>query len=135
MVLLSTCLNAQTKAGNLDTMQHSRYYTCPKHPEIVNHEPGKCPKCGMDLSLSAKEKMKAGVVKNYKCPVHMDVYQHDPGKCPKCGKKLTLSPKEQMKAEVMKTYTCTMHPGISLNKDGVCPKCGKNLIEKKIKKT
>jgi hypothetical protein len=24
-------------------------YTCPMHPEIVRHEPGTCPICGMDL--------------------------------------------------------------------------------------
>ena len=25
-------------------------YTCPMHPEIVYNTPGKCPKCGMDLT-------------------------------------------------------------------------------------
>jgi hypothetical protein len=24
-------------------------YTCPMHPEIHEHKPGHCPKCGMDL--------------------------------------------------------------------------------------
>lgn len=24
-------------------------YTCPMHPEVVTSEPGKCPKCGMNL--------------------------------------------------------------------------------------
>ena len=24
-------------------------YTCPMHPEVQQHEPGKCPKCGMTL--------------------------------------------------------------------------------------
>jgi hypothetical protein len=24
-------------------------YTCPMHPEVVSHEPGQCPKCGMHL--------------------------------------------------------------------------------------
>ncbi len=24
-------------------------YTCPMHPEVQENEPGKCPKCGMDL--------------------------------------------------------------------------------------
>ena len=24
-------------------------YTCPMHPEVVANQPGKCPKCGMDL--------------------------------------------------------------------------------------
>jgi hypothetical protein len=24
-------------------------YVCPMHPEVVSHEPGHCPKCGMAL--------------------------------------------------------------------------------------
>jgi hypothetical protein len=24
-------------------------YTCPMHPEIIQHKPGRCPKCGMQL--------------------------------------------------------------------------------------
>jgi len=25
-------------------------YTCPMHPEMVRHAPGRCPKCGMTLT-------------------------------------------------------------------------------------
>ena len=130
-LLSSTFILAQTKGGRVDTAQHVSYYTCAMHPDIKMTQPGKCPKCGMMLSLSKKEEMKADAVKNYTCPMHMDVASHDPGKCPKCGKKLNLSPKEQMKAEVVKLYTCPMHPEVALNKDGVCPKCGKELVEEK----
>ena len=130
-LVASSCVFAQTKAGKADTTQHATYYACPSHPDVVNYEPGKCPKCGMELTLSPKEQIKASVSKNYACPVHLTVTSHDPGKCPKCGKKLNLSPKEQMKAEAVKLYTCPMHPEVSLDKDGVCPKCGKELIEKK----
>lgn len=127
----SSCLFAQTKADKIDTAQHATFYTCPMHPNYVSHQAGKCPTCGMELSLSTKEQMKANVTKNYTCPVHVEVAQHDPGKCPKCGKALTLSPKEQMKAEVVKLYTCPMHPDVALTKDGICPKCGKAAVEKK----
>jgi hypothetical protein len=24
-------------------------YTCPMHPEVISHQPGRCPNCGMDL--------------------------------------------------------------------------------------
>lgn len=131
LLIASPCIFAQTKAGKLDTTKHATFYSCPKHPEVTGHQPGKCPKCGMELSLSGKEQMKANLFKNYTCPVHLDVTKHDPGKCPKCGKKLNLSPKEQMKAGVMKIYTCTMHPQVALDKEGNCPKCGKALVEKK----
>ena len=25
-------------------------YTCTMHPEVIQNKPGKCPKCGMDLT-------------------------------------------------------------------------------------
>jgi hypothetical protein len=31
------------------TEQKQIKYTCPMHPEVVKNEPGKCPKCGMNL--------------------------------------------------------------------------------------
>lgn len=127
-LISSPCLFAQTKAGKIDNAKHATFYTCPMHPEVVKHEPGKCPQCGMELNLSSKEQMKAITAKNYTCPVHLDVVSHDPAKCPKCGRKMNLSAKEQMKAEVMKTYTCPMHPEVALDKDGNCPKCGKALV-------
>lgn len=27
----------------------SPVYTCPMHPEVLQNEPGRCPKCGMEL--------------------------------------------------------------------------------------
>ena len=130
LIAFST-LFAQTKAGKVDKSPKYALYTCTTHPEVTGHKPGKCPKCGMALSLSKKEEMKAEQLKNYTCPSHTDVISHTPGQCPKCGKKLNLSSKEQMKAEVTKVYTCPMHPEVALTKDGVCPKCGKELVEKK----
>ncbi|MCX6967588.1 MAG: hypothetical protein NTZ46_07375 [Verrucomicrobia bacterium] len=26
-------------------------YTCSMHPEVISDKPGKCPKCGMNLTL------------------------------------------------------------------------------------
>ena len=130
ILISSTYIFAQ-KAGKVDTTKHLTIYTCTMHPEMTAHEAGTCPKCGMELTLSGKEKMKASLSKTYVCPLHFEVTSHDPGKCPKCGKKLNLSKKEQMKAEVMKLYTCPMHPEVALDKDGNCPKCGSALIEKK----
>ena len=124
-------LLAQNKAGKTDTTVHASYYTCAHHPGVKSDIAGKCPICGMTLSLSGKEQIKAATTKNYVCPVHLDVTSHDAGKCPKCGKKLHLSAKEQMKAEIAKVYTCPMHPSIALDKEGNCPKCGMSLVEKK----
>ena len=35
----------QTKTVKQSTVK----YTCPEHPDVVKDQPGKCPKCGMDL--------------------------------------------------------------------------------------
>ena len=86
----------------------------------------------MELSLSKKEEMKAGVTKNYICPTHLDVSSDVAGTCPKCGKTLKLSGKEKMKAEVMK-YSCPMHSDVTSQKAGKCPKCGMSLT--KVKKS
>jgi transcription initiation factor IIE alpha subunit len=126
----SITVSAQEKAGKKDTTQHVALYTCPMHPNVTSDKPGKCPQCGMDLSLSTKEEMKKEVTKNYTCPVHTDIVSAKPGKCPLCKKKLVLS-KEEMKMEVMKTYTCSMHPDVTSDKPGKCPKCGMDLTIKK----
>jgi FtsP/CotA-like multicopper oxidase with cupredoxin domain len=57
-------------------------YTCPMHPEVVNDEPGHCPKCGM--RLLARE----APATTYACPMHPDVVSEEPGHCPDCGMKL-----------------------------------------------
>ena len=36
-----------TGAGDAGTS--SVVYTCPMHPEVTSTEPGRCPKCGMNL--------------------------------------------------------------------------------------
>lgn len=45
--------NGKKTTEAADTTSNERMakgqYTCTMHPEVVKHEPGKCPKCGMDL--------------------------------------------------------------------------------------
>jgi ssDNA-binding Zn-finger/Zn-ribbon topoisomerase 1 len=65
-----------------------RYY-CPMHKDMMSSKPGKCPKCGMDLNLSKKEKMKMETMKIYTCPMHANQTSNKPGKCPACGMKMT----------------------------------------------
>lgn len=33
-------------------MAEQQNYTCPMHPEIQQQRPGKCPRCGMQLTQS-----------------------------------------------------------------------------------
>ena len=60
-------------------------YACPMHPEVTSDKPGKCSKCGTDLTKSKKEQMKMEVMKIYTCPMHPEVTSDKPGKCSKCG--------------------------------------------------
>ena len=38
-----------TPGGNPGPGIATETYTCSMHPEVITNEPGKCPKCGMDL--------------------------------------------------------------------------------------
>ena len=67
----------------------STTYTCPMHPEIEQHGPGPCPKCGM--ALEPKGLPAAETKTEYTCPMHPEIVQDYPGSCPKCG--MALEPK------------------------------------------
>ena len=86
---------------------HTEKYTCPMHPEIIMDEPGKCPKCGMNLvpvsetehshtegqhshkhhhvhsTTVTSERQK----EQYYCPMRCegDKKYAEPGNCPVCG--------------------------------------------------
>jgi FtsP/CotA-like multicopper oxidase with cupredoxin domain len=57
-------------------------YTCPMHPEVLQDEPGCCPKCGMKLLATEAAPIA------YTCPMHPEVTSDKAGRCPKCGMKL-----------------------------------------------
>jgi len=118
-------------------------YTCPMHPEVVQSEPGSCPKCGMNLEprevqtepAHDHEHMAHAAAVEYTCPMHPEVVQTGPGSCPKCG--MNLEPREvqieathehhPMAREAAVEYTCPMHPEVVQTGPGSCPKCGMNL--------
>jgi glutamine amidotransferase PdxT len=81
------------------TIKQKAIYSCSMHPEITSNKPGKCSKCGMDLTKSKKEQMKMEVMKMYSCPMHPEVTSDKPGKCSKCGMDLT---KVKTKAKLKK---------------------------------
>jgi Cu+-exporting ATPase len=76
-------------------------YTCPMHPEVRQHHPGSCPKCGMALQpmqivpLTRLE---------YTCPMHPQIVRDQPGSCPICGMALeprTVTAEEEANPELV----------------------------------
>ncbi|TKK66323.1 hypothetical protein FC093_17210 [Ilyomonas limi] len=100
-------------------------YTCPMHPDVISDKQGKCPKCGMDLTLSKKEQMKREVTKTYTCPTHSELVSANPGNCPYCSAKLVVDRRGTKQGTVI--YTCSMHPNVTVTKAGTCPICGMTL--------
>jgi FtsP/CotA-like multicopper oxidase with cupredoxin domain len=90
-------------------------YACPMHPDVVQDEPGRCPRCGMTLLAKA-------VATTYACPMHPDVVRDEPGRCPQCGMKLLAVPGSAT------TYACPMHPDVVRDEPGRCPQCGMKLL-------
>jgi len=80
-------------------------YTCPMHPEVVQNEPGSCPKCGMNLEprelrdtiYTGHHGMAHDAPAEYTCPMHPEVVQDKPGSCPKCG--MNLAPRDAQSHE------------------------------------
>jgi hypothetical protein len=116
---------AQKIKGNTDLQKGGTViastFTCPMHPDVISDKPGKCSKCGMDLTLSTKEQMKASVMKSYNCPMHPKEVSDKEGKCPKCGMELKETVITSNK------YSCPTHSSVVSDKPGKCAKCQKNL--------
>ncbi len=125
---------AQKSKANSDNTKPSTVqvqYTCPMHPGVVSDTEGKCPKCGMDLSLSKKEQMKREVTKTYTCPMHNDVVSSTPRNCPKCSSKLVVDRRGSKQASTV--YTCSMHPDVASATGSKCPICGMDMQPKTAK--
>lgn len=118
-------------------MPHDAKYACPmeEHSDqadpaergpYFSPEPGRCPRCGMDLKpleelqwVQARLASKGGDVA-YTCPDHPHVFSGQTAQCPRCGKE--LEPFKVM-------YTCPdpEHAGVVRTAGGNCPHCGRGL--------
>jgi len=82
-------LPAPKPAAGTEPSAAGAEYTCPMHPEVRQHGPGSCPKCGMALEpvVSAAPAVKT----EYVCPMHPQIVRDEPGSCPICG--MALEPR------------------------------------------
>ncbi len=137
-------LVATEKPAHSSLDKSAMEYFCPMHPEIVQNEPGSCPKCGMFLepreklssSTHGDQSMQHNTATEYFCPMHPEVVQNEPGSCPKCG--MFLEPRDKQSSSTHQheheqhlqedntatEYFCPMHPEVVQNEPGSCPKCG-----------
>lgn len=73
---------AATSKGGSPAAANADWYVCPMDPDVRQHTPGACPKCGMALE---PETPKEQPEVEYVCPMHPDVVRSEPGNCPICG--------------------------------------------------
>jgi len=95
-------------------------YTCPMHPEIVQSEPGSCPKCGMTLVPRDAQAMSEHA--------HADHGETDAGAAVKATPAHDHGGHHSMGHSATVEYTCPMHPEIAQSEPGSCPKCGMTLV-------
>ncbi|QNF31268.1 hypothetical protein HUW51_00500 (plasmid) [Adhaeribacter swui] len=58
LTLFTACNSGETKQSTTEQTETKQEvagvtYTCSMHPEVTSNEPGKCPKCGMNLEKVA----------------------------------------------------------------------------------
>ncbi len=60
VLVLGACTEEKNKT-QAETPANAKTYTCPMHPQVVQHEQSTCPVCGMDLVLVEKSNASAGL--------------------------------------------------------------------------
>lgn len=68
--LFFTACNDDNKNAKTEQLAAGETYTCPMHNEVMSDEPGKCPKCGMNLEKRkmTEEQMKLKETGNFVKP-------------------------------------------------------------------
>jgi len=111
----------QGEHGNhVSQMATDQLWTCPMHPDILEHEPGTCPICGMDLVPLKADAGNVDQEQLWTCPMHPQILEHEPGQCPICGMDLvpaksdagTDRSTEEGKRKIL-FYRSPMDPGVT----------------------
>jgi len=82
--------NAPAMQSSSEKQSPKEVYVCVADG-VMQNEPGKCPKCGMDLkAVNASDVY-------FSCPMHPKEVSDKPGKCPECGMFLKMHLKSSEK--------------------------------------
>ena len=97
IIILSIGMFTVTGCGSNNNdkknVESSQLWTCGMHPEVLLEEPGRCPKCGMNLvpvktdeqDDHSGHKHESDAPQLWTCGMHPEVLLEEPGQCPKCG--------------------------------------------------
>jgi len=96
-------------------------YSCPMHAEVIQDEPGACPKCGMNL---VPREAQTSTEHN----THTDRQKTDTTAHMQTTSTHDHNNHHEMDHAAPIEYTCPMHAEIVQDKPGACPKCGMNLV-------
>lgn len=88
--------------NNDNTAKEGAVYTCPMPQDSVfSDQPGKCPKCGMQLVKIEKTTEQH---EGYTCPMHPNIHSQTAGNCPICGMQLEkMKPPNEPKSVSLNT--------------------------------
>lgn len=110
-------------AHDTHTANQVKTYTCPMHPEVESHEPGRCPKCNMFLVEKEEEEEASTAAQHAE---HQAASQNAAQVFDTPTPKANSLVKSQSSGATIK-YVCPMHAHIISDVPGTCPICGMNL--------
>ncbi len=96
--LLGLRKEAASPAAHDGTETDGQLWTCGMHPHVLEHGPGPCPICGMDMvpirgmdeTVGAHDH--AASQQRWVCPEHPNIVEDEPGECPIDGLELVATP-------------------------------------------
>jgi Cu(I)/Ag(I) efflux system membrane fusion protein/cobalt-zinc-cadmium efflux system membrane fusion protein len=87
---------AASSASELDAETDGQLWTCGMHPHVLEHGPGPCPICGMNMvplrGSGDDGDDHAGSAQQWICPDHPSIVMDEPGECPIDGLELVPVP-------------------------------------------
>ncbi|MFB2802285.1 efflux RND transporter periplasmic adaptor subunit [Shewanella seohaensis] len=126
--LVNTATQAEAgheHATNTSKTNQVKTYTCPMHPEVESHEPGRCPKCNMFL-VEKEEEEEASTAGQHADHQASGASQNAAQVFDTPTPKANSLVKNQSSGATIK-YVCPMHAHIISDVPGTCPICGMNL--------